>query len=314
MKKRDLITINDLTKAEIEEILDLALKLKKDKGLKTDHITGKTIGLVFQKPSNRTRVSFEVGTFQLGGHCIYLGPDDINLGQRETTEDVAKTLSRYLDCIVARTFAHQDIIDLAKFATVPVINGLSDMYHPCQAFADILTIQERFDHLDHLTLSFIGDGNNVCHSLMLICAKLGIHMKIATPKGYEPNAKVLKTARVYAKENGTSITLTNSPTKAAKGAHVIYADVWTSMGQEEETKKRLEDFKNFQINHTLVKLAHEEFIFMHCLPAHRGEEVTADVIDGNHSVVFDQAENRMHAEKAILIFLLWDQQNNRGDS
>ncbi|HSA31354.1 MAG TPA: ornithine carbamoyltransferase, partial [Candidatus Omnitrophota bacterium] len=239
MKKRDLISIADLTKAEIEEILGLALKLKKDRGLTTDHLKGRTIGLVFQKPSNRTRVSFEVGAFQLGGHCIYLGPDDINLGQRETTEDVAKTLSRYLDCIVARTFAHQDVIDLGKFADVPVINGLSDLDHPCQAFADVLSIQEHFGHLNNLTVSFIGDGNNVCHSLMMICAKLGIHIKIATPKGYGPNAKVLKNARAYAEESGCAITLTNSPVKAAKGAHVIYADVWTSMGQEEETQKRL---------------------------------------------------------------------------
>jgi len=200
MKKRDLISIADLTKAEIEEILGLALKLKKDRGLTTDHLKGRTIGLVFQKPSNRTRVSFEVGAFQLGGHCIYLGPDDINLGQRETTEDVAKTLSRYLDCIVARTFAHQDVIDLGKFADVPVINGLSDLDHPCQAFADVLSIQEHFGHLNNLTVSFIGDGNNVCHSLMMICAKLGIHIKIATPKGYGPNAKVLKNARAYAEE------------------------------------------------------------------------------------------------------------------
>jgi len=309
MKKRDLISIADLTKAEIEEVLGLALKLKKDRGLTTDHLKGRTIGLVFQKPSNRTRVSFEVGAFQLGGHCIYLGPDDINLGQRETTEDVAKTLSRYLDCIVARTFAHQDVIDLGKFADVPVINGLSDLDHPCQAFADVLSIQEHFGHLNNLTVSFIGDGNNVCHSLMMICAKLGIHIKIATPKGYGPNAKVLKNARAYAEESGCSITLTNSPVKAAKGAHVIYADVWTSMGQEEETQKRLQDFKDFQINAQLVKHAREDFIFMHCLPAHRGEEVTADVIDGSHSIVFDQAENRMHVEKAILIFLLCDPKN-----
>lgn len=310
MKKRDLITISDLERGEIEEILGHAMKLKKDKGLKTDHLNGKTIGLVFQKPSNRTRVSFEVGTYQLGGHCIYLGPNDIHLGQRETTEDVAKTLSRYLNCIVARTFSHQDVIDLGKFADVPVINGLSDMYHPCQAFADVLTIQEHFGHLDNLTVSFIGDGNNVCHSLMYICAKLGIQMKIATPKGYEPNTNVLKTAQAFAKDSGSSITLTNSPSKAAKGADVIYADVWTSMGQEDETKKRLEDFQDFQINSALVKHAHEHFIFMHCLPAHRGEEVTAEVIDGEHAVVFDQAENRMHAEKAILIFLLCEQQND----
>lgn len=301
--KRDLISLNDLSTQEINEILSLASKLKKER-LRTDHLDGKAIGLVFQKPSNRTRVSFEVGVYQLGGKCLYLGPQEINLGKRETIEDVAKTLSRYLDCIVARTFSHNDVVDLGKYATVPVINGLSDLYHPCQAFADILTIKERLGNISNLTVAYIGDGNNVCHSLMLICAKLGIHIKVATPKGYEVNDGVLKNVIAYAKQTNAIVKTTHVPHEAATGAHVIYADVWTSMGQEEEAAKRLKDFKDFQINKGLVKSAYSNYIFLHCLPAHRGEEVTADIIDGKHSFVFDQAENRMHVEKAILIFLL----------
>jgi ornithine carbamoyltransferase len=304
MKKRDLTSMHDLSSDEIREILSLAVKLKKDKKLQTDHLQGKAVGLVFQKPSNRTRVSFEVGVYQLGGKCLYLGPQEINLGKREATEDVAKTLSRYLDCIVARTFLHSDVLDLAKYATVPVINGLSDLYHPCQAFADILTIQEKLGKIDNVTVAYIGDGNNVCHSLMLICTKLGINIKVATPKGYEVNSDILKSAHAYAKETGAVVTTTHDPKKAAKGANVIYADVWTSMGQEEEAEKRLKDFHDYQINAGLVKLADPNYIFLHCLPAHRGEEVTTDIIDGAHSFVFDQAENRMHVEKAILIFLL----------
>ncbi len=308
--KRDLISMHDLTSEEIREILTMARKLKKDKGLKTDHLAGKTVGLVFQKPSNRTRVSFEVATYQLGGHCIYLGPQEINLGKRESTEDVAKTLSRYLDCIVARTFFHQDVVDLGTYATVPVINGLSDLYHPCQAFADILTVQEHFEDLTDLTVAYIGDGNNVCHSLLLICAKLGIHMNIATPSGYEVNAEVLKAAGRYAAASGSRIRTTTSPQVAIEKAQVVYADVWTSMGQEEETAKRLKDFQGYQINEALTARAAADYLFLHCLPAHRGEEVTAGVIDGPHSVVFDQAENRMHAEKAILIFLLRDKETD----
>ena len=302
--KKDLISMHGLTNEEIAGILTLAGKLKKDKKLQTDHLMGKTVGLVFQKPSNRTRVSFEVGVNQLGGNCLYLGPSEINLGKRESTEDVAKTLSRYLDCIVARTFFHQDIIDLGEYATVPVINGLSDLYHPCQAFADILTIQEKFGNPVSKTVAYIGDGNNVCHSLMLICAKLGINIKVATPPGYEVREDILKSVIAYAKQTGAIVETTLDPQEAAAGAHVLYADVWTSMGQEEESQKRLKDFQNYQINKELTALADPDYIFLHCLPAHRGEEVTADIIDGPHSVVFDQAENRMHVEKAILIFLL----------
>jgi len=300
--KRNLISLHDLTPEEIQDILAMAAKLKSER-LLTDHLEGKSVGLVFQKPSNRTRVSFEVGIYQLGGKCIYLGPQEINLGKRESTEDVAKTLSRYLNCIVARTFFHQDVVDLAKYASVPVINGLSDLYHPCQALADVMTIQEKLGNPQNGTVCYIGDGNNVCHSLMLICAKLGIHMNVATPPGYEVNPDVLKSILSCAKKSGAQINTTYSPQEAVKGARVIYADVWTSMGQEAESQQRLKDFQGYQINRSLLKTADPRYIFLHCLPAHRGEEVTAEVIDGSHSMVFDQAENRMHVEKAALIFL-----------
>lgn len=305
--KRDFITEYDLTPKEIKHIFELTAKLKKSrKGVSKIHpaIKGKTVGLVFQKPSLRTRVSFEVGIRQLGGNCIYLGPDEINLGKRESTADVAQVLSRYLDVIVARVFSHQDVVDLAKHATIPVINGLCDLYHPCQAMTDVFSVLEKFGTFKNKTLAYIGDGNNVCHSLMLVCAKVGLNMAIATPVGYEPNAEILKRARELADENGVSITVSREPQRAVEGAHVIYSDVWVSMGQEEETQKRLKDFAGFQINTDLTSFAHEDYMFMHCLPAHRGQEVTADVIDSKHSIIFDQAENRLHVQKAILIFLL----------
>ena len=239
-----------------------------------------------------------MGVFQLGGNCVYLGPDEINLGVRESTADVAKTLSRYLDGIVARTFTHQDIMDLAKYASVPVINGLSDMHHPCQALTDIFSIEEKLGKTKGIVLAYVGDGNNnVCHSLLIGCAKMGIHMHIATPKKYAPDKEVLKLAKAFAQETAGRIFLTHSPKEAVTGADVIYSDVWVSMGQEKEARKRLKDFKGFQINGNLVKGAKKNFVFMHCLPAHRGQEVAAEVIDGSHSIVFDQAENRLHAQK-----------------
>ena len=284
-------------------MLNLTKKLKKDRDFASSSLQGKTIGLVFQKPSNRTRVSFEVGIRQLGGNCIYLGPDEINLGVRESTSDVAKTLSRYLDGIVARTFTHQDMVELAEYATIPVINGLSDRSHPCQALTDLFSIREKFGTLKGLTLAYIGDGNNVCNSLMVGCAKMGVHMQIASPKGYEPVKDIVKLAKPYAEKSGAEILITHSPQEAAKNADIVYADVWVSMGQEKESKKRLKDFKRFQINGELCQLAKKNYIFMHCLPAHRGQEVTSDIIDGEHSIVFDQAENRMHTQKAILLDL-----------
>ncbi|MCK5260510.1 MAG: ornithine carbamoyltransferase [Candidatus Omnitrophica bacterium] len=302
--KRDLLSLQDLSGDEIVDLLELTEQLKQDNYQLNNQLKGKTIALVFQKPSNRTRVSFEVGVFQLGGNCLYLGPTEINLGVRESTADVSKTLSRYLDGIVARTHAHQDMIDLAQHSSVPIINGLSDLYHPCQALTDIFSIKEKFGKTEGLTLAYIGDGNNVCNSLLLGCAKVGIHMRIATPLKYESRKDIVRLAKDYAKETDTEITITNSPQDAVKGADIIYSDVWVSMGQEEESKKRLNDFNGYQINEELTDLATKDFIFMHCLPAHRGQEVTAEVIDGEHSIVFDQAENRLHTQKAILISLL----------
>ncbi|MCR4336801.1 MAG: ornithine carbamoyltransferase [Candidatus Omnitrophica bacterium] len=302
--KRDLKSLQDFSSKEILELLKVAIDLKKCKGRLRNDLKGKSVGLIFQKPSNRTRVSFEVGVSQLGGQCVYLGPEEINLGKRESTEDVAKTLSRYLDAIVARTFSHQTIVELSQYATIPVINGLSDLFHPCQALADIMSIQEKFGRLKEINIAFIGDGNNVCHSLMLACGKTGANIHVATPKGYEPNADILQQVQKEAHKTGSKIKVGYSPKEAIKGADVVYADVWVSMGQEAEREERLKIFQDYQINQELVKSANPDYIFMHCLPAHRGEEVTKEIIDGKNSVVFDQAENRMHMQKAVLLFLL----------
>ena len=303
-----LISLEHLTEDQIMALLDQALLLKTRPGLHRDALQGRSVGLIFQKPSNRTRVSFEVGVHQLGGNCLYLGPEEINLGKRETTADVAATLSRYLDAIVARTFRHEDIVELAATATIPIINGLSDLYHPCQALADLLSVKERFGSFAGLTFAYIGDGNNVCHSLLLGCAKVGLALNVATPAGYEPDPAVLATAMQAARAHQTPIRVMRSPQDAVDGAQVIYTDVWTSMGQEEEREQRLRTFADFQINAALTARAHPEHIFMHCLPAHRGEEVTAEVIDGPHSIVFDQAENRLHAQKAVLLSLMKNNQ------
>ncbi len=301
--KRDFISILDFTSKEILYLLDLTKKIKRKKALGSTLLKGKTLGLIFQKPSLRTRVSFEVGIRELGGGCIYLGPDEININVRETTEDVAKTLSRYLDGIVARTFGHNIVLDLAKYSSIPVINGLSDFSHPCQALTDIFSIQENFGKLKGLTMAYIGDGNNVCNSLLFAAAKVGLNVRVASPKGYEPDPSVLKMSQEIAKQTGSQLEVSNDPAAACHNADVIYSDVWVSMGQEEETKKRLSEFEGFQINKNLAKVAKKNFIFMHCLPAHRGQEVTADVIDGKHSIVFDQAENRLHTQKAIMMHL-----------
>ncbi len=304
MIKRDFISLKSYTNSELLKLLADAARLKKIKNRITDDLHSKTIGLIFQKPSNRTRVSFEVGIHQLGGNCIYLGPEEINLGKRETTSDVARTLSRYLDGIVARTFSHQDVVELAKFATVPVINGLTDLSHPCQAMADMLTIHEKFGTFKGIKLAYVGDGNNVCHSLMIISSKLGLDMTVAHPKGFAPLDIVTNAAQELAIGTNAKISLTTDPLQALKNAQVIYADTWVSMGQEEEAKKRLKIFGKYQINTQIVEKADKDFIFMHCLPAHRGQEVTEDIIDGPHSVIFDQAENRLHVQKAILLYLL----------
>lgn len=309
--KRDLITLDDFSPEEMHGLLDLAEDLKKQKGQVLSHLQGKTVGLIFQKPSNRTRVSFEVGIHELGGNCVYLGPKEIALGERETAADVAKTLSRYLHGIVARTNSHADVVELARQATVPIINGLSDLDHPCQALADIFSVREKFHAFQGMTLAFVGDGNNVCHSLLLACAKVGMNMTVATPRGYEPNAGIVERAMAVAQKTGGTVKVTVSPQEAVKNANILYADVFVSMGQEKERRKRLKVFKKYQINSELASLADKDFIFMHCLPAHRGEEVTAEVIDGPHSIIFDQAENRMHVQKAVLKFLLCGNMNSK---
>ncbi|HOY09074.1 MAG TPA: ornithine carbamoyltransferase [Candidatus Omnitrophota bacterium] len=301
--KKDLLSIHDLKNEEIHYLLKEAVRLKADRHGGSSILKDKTVALIFQKPSNRTRVSFEVGIHQLGGKCLYLGPGEINLGKRESTSDVAATLSRYLDGIVARTFKHDDIVELSRTASIPIINGLSDLYHPCQALADLMSIQEKFSELQGLKLAYIGDGNNVCHSLILGCAKVGMNVSVATPPGYEPDSGILAMAQNESRQFNASVTLTHCPQEAAQGAHVIYTDVWTSMGQEEEHAARLKIFHDFQVNTALISKAHDHCVFMHCLPAHRGEEVTAEVIDGPRSIVFDQAENRLHIQKAILLFI-----------
>lgn len=304
--KKDLISIKDLSIKEIEEIFALTDQLKKNKAKFSSALKGKTLVLIFQKPSNRTRVSFEVGMYQLGGNSLYLAPNEINLGVRESIEDVAKTLSRYVDAIVLRTFEHKNVLEMAKFSNVPVINGLTDFSHPCQALADLYTIREKLKKLAGLTLAYVGDGNNVCHSLLFASAKCGLNMNVATPKGYEPEREVLKESQALAKSKKAAINLYSNPKEAAKDADVIYTDVWASMGQEEEARQRKNAFKDFQVNKELIGLANKNCLIMHCLPAHRGEEITAEVMDSKNSVVFDQAENRMHAQKAILIKLLGD--------
>lgn len=302
--KKDLISIKDLSKKEIEELFNLTSKLKKNKSKFSKVLAGKTIALIFQKPSNRTRVSFEVGMFQLGGNSLYLAPSEINLGVRESIADVAKTLSRYVQGIVLRTFEHKNCLEMAKFASIPLINGLSDFSHPCQALADLYTIKEKFKSLKGVTLAYVGDGNNVCNSLLFICAKLGVNVNVGCPRGYEPDGSALKYSKGLGETTGGAINLFEDAFSAVKGADVIYTDVWVSMGQEEEAKKRKEVFKDFQVNKDLVGLAKRGVLVMHCLPAHRGEEITDEVLDSKNSVVFDEAENRMHVQKAILIKLL----------
>jgi ornithine carbamoyltransferase len=304
MAKRDFIRVLDYSSKEVLALMDSADALKKQKGKIRNDLTGKSVALVFQKPSNRTRVSFNVGVHELGAHPLYLGPSEINLGHRESTHDVAKTLSRYVHCIVARVFHHKDVLDLAQFSDVPVINALCDLYHPCQALADIQTIREHFGKFKGLTVAYVGDGNNVFHSLMAACVKVGMNVRFAGPKGYDPNPEILKESQAAAKDNGVKIEIGRDPKEAVKGAHVIYSDVWVSMGQETETKKRIKQFEGYQINSSLTKLADKNYKFMHCLPAHRGLEVTEDVIDGPRSIIFDQAENRLHAQKAVLLYLL----------
>lgn len=306
IQQKDFLTLADVSPDSILELLKLASDIKSKWVANEEYepLKGKTLGMIFEKSSTRTRVSFEVGMLQLGGHGLFLSSNDIQIGRGETVADTAKVLSQFVDGIMIRTFGHEKIEELAESATIPVINGLTDMFHPCQALADLLTIQEVKGKLAGLKMAYIGDGNNVVHSLMIACAKTGIDFSIACPAGYEPNKEIIEYAKKEAKQQGCEIVVTDSPAEAIEGADIVYADVWTSMGQEAENAVRLAAFKEYQINAELVKHAKEDYIFMHCLPAHREEEVTAEIIDGPNSVVFHQAGNRLHAQKAILVDLL----------
>ncbi len=298
--KKDLISIADLNRAEIIGLLQLAKKLKT--GVKSGSpLKGRVLAMIFEKPSLRTRVTFETGIFQLGGYGIYLGPNDIQLGKRESVKDIAQNLSRWVDIVMARVFDHKTVSDLAQSSSVPVINGLSDYEHPCQALGDILTIYEHNRNLKGLTLAWIGDGNNVCNSLLFTASLVGVNMAVATPPGYEPKKEVVDKVLAL----GTArFTFTNDPQAAVKNADFIYTDVWASMGQETEAAKRKELFKNFQVNSALLHSAPRHCLVLHCLPAHRGEEITDEVLDGPQSIVLDQAENRLHIQKAIMLKLL----------
>jgi ornithine carbamoyltransferase len=296
----------DLTTEEIYQILETAsnLKLKQYTGEAHHLLKGKTLGMIFEKSSTRTRVSFETGIYQLGGYGLFLSSNDLQIGRGEPVSDTAAVLSRYLDGIMARVFKHQTVADLAKYSRVPVINGLCDYEHPCQILADFQTIMEKKRKLEGLKLTYVGDGNNVCNSLLFGCALVGMNISVASPKGYEPAKEVVKKAAEQAAKFGSSVEVTNSVEKASKDADVIYTDVWASMGQEKEQQLRVKAFEGFQVNSKTIKTAKDDYIFLHCLPAHRGEEVSAEVIDGTHSVIYDEAENRLHAQKAVMALVM----------
>lgn len=305
LKGKDLLSLAEISSEAIKGLLNKADELKKARlnGEEKPLLQGKILGLIFDKNSTRTRVSFEAGMLQLGGQAIYLNGKETQLGRGEPISDTARVLSEYIDGIMIRTFSQKDIEELAHYASIPIINGLTDLYHPCQALADLLTIKEVKGELAGLKIAYIGDGNNVAHDLMLGAAKVGVHIAIATPKGYEPNPEIVEMATCFAKENGSEVLLTNDPYLAVKDADAIYTDVWTSMGQEAENAQRIKDFEGFQVNTDLVKEAKKDYMFLHCLPAHRGEEVSAEIIDGG-LYVFQQAGNRLHAQKALLVEIL----------
>ena len=304
MNRKDFVSIRDFSPQEIQDLLLLGRKIKAYPDVYSEALKGKTLAMIFEKPSLRTRVTFDVGIQQLGGFSLYLSPAEINLGQRESVYDVAKNLERMVQCIMIRTFAHAIVEQMAEYAGIPVINGLTDYSHPCQAMADFLTIWEVKGRLDQLKVAFVGDGNNVAHSLLFAGAQLGAEIVVATPPGYEPKADAIAWASERAKETGGSCRITNDARKAVSAADVVYTDVWASMGQEADAAKRLGVFRNYQVNSELFACAKRDAIFMHCLPAHRGEEVTNDVIDSPRSVVFQQAENRLHIQKAIMLELM----------
>jgi ornithine carbamoyltransferase len=301
-KGKDFLSLHDFSREELYFFLHTAQHMKSQvgAGVYSAALKNKNLGMIFQKPSLRTRVSFDVGMNQLGGTALYLSPDEIQLGKRESIKDVAHVLSRYVDGIMARVFSHNDVLELAEHASVPVINGLSDLLHPCQGLADYLTIMERFGKVAGLTVCYVGDGNNVCNSLMLGAAKLGAQMRIACPHGYEPDSNILS----LAEDDGLSYEIYSDPAQAVRGADVIYTDTWVSMGQEGDRERKIRAFDGFQVSAELTAHASPSHIVMHCLPAHRGEEITDEVMDGPHSVVYDQAENRLHAQKAIMALIM----------
>ena len=304
MHGKDFLSIKDFCPAEIQYLLTLGRQVKAHPVTYSEALKRKTLALIFEKPSLRTRVSFDVGIQQLGGFSLYLSPAEINLGKRESIHDVAKNLERMVQGIMIRTFAHEIVEEMAEHASVPIINGLTDYSHPCQAMADYLTMWEAKGHLDGLKVAFIGDGNNVAHSLMFAGAQVGAHVWVATPQGFEPKAEAIRWATKRSRETGGSCTVTNDVREAVLGADVVYTDVWASMGQESEKDQRASIFAPYQVNKSLFRHAKKDAIFLHCLPAHRGEEVTADVIDSPQSLVFQQAENRLHAQKAIMLELM----------
>jgi ornithine carbamoyltransferase len=302
---KDFLAISDYTPAELQSMLDLAIQLKEERNSKGNLplLKGKVLAMIFQKPSLRTRVSFDMAMRHLGGDALYLSPQEIGLGKRESIADVARVLSGYIDAIMARVFDHEHVVELAKWSSVPVINGLSDYNHPCQGMADALTILEKFGKLRGLNVTYVGDGNNVAVSLMHVCTKLSANFTIANPAGYDLNPNAVAAAKQFAVESGSRLNFLRDPHQAVKDAHVIYTDTWTSMGQEEETKVRQQVFPPYQVNARLVSEANRDVIVMHCLPAHRGQELTDEIADSTHSVIFLQARNRMHAQKAIIVRL-----------
>lgn len=306
LKGRDFLTIADFTGEEIRLFLDAAHDLKRElkAGIPHPVLKGKTLGMIFTKPSTRTRVSFEVGMYQLGGYALFLNANDIQLRRGESLPDTARTLERYLDGIMIRTFAQRDVEELAEYASIPVINGLTDLVHPTQALADIMTIEEYKGRLEGLKLAFVGDGNNVAHSLLQTCARVGMNMTIACPRSYEPDPDILKGAMADAAKTGARLEVVEDPEDAVEGADAVYTDLWASMGQEAEQDERARVFSRYQVNTGLLERAKPDVIVLHCLPAHRGEEITDEVMDGPHSVVFDEAENRLHMHKAIMALLM----------
>ena len=301
---KDLLSLKKIQREDIEALFKLTDKIRKSPQSFYASLKGKSLGLLFQKPSSRTRAAFEVGMSQLGGSAIYLSDMEIQMGQREPLKDVAKTLSRYFDGIVLRTFSHGDMEEFAAHSRVPILNGLSDVAHPCQILSDLYTIYSKHGRLKSINITYIGDSNNVLHSLLYGAARMGVNLAIVTPRGYEPSEEILKDIKPLAKESGSKISVSNNPLASLKSAHIIYTDVWVSMGQERQREQRLRDFQPFQVSQAIVSKALSDVLVMHCLPAHRGEEITNEVLEGPHSIVFEQAENKLHVQKALLLMFL----------